>query len=176
MDNNQGVLIHGAGWVSTQHIQAFQNNPHTEIVAISSRTLESAQSRAAEFDLDVPCYDDYEKALAHPGVDIVSVCTPQHLHPENTIAAAKAGKHIVIEKPAAMTLEDARAMHDAVKEAGIKTIVSFVLRWNPLFRTLKSMIAEGDLGRVYSVEADYLSYAGDWWAGFGRGRQREYGG
>ena len=176
MDNNLGVLIHGAGWVSTQHIQAFQNNPHTEIVAISSRTLEGAQSRAAEFKLDVACYDDYEKALSHPGVDIVSVCTPQHLHPENVIAAAKAGKHIVIEKPAAMTIEDAQTMRDAVKEAGVKTIVSFVLRWNPLFRTLKSMIAEGALGRVYSVEVDYLSYAGDWWGGFALGRQQEYGG
>ncbi len=113
-----GVLIHGAGWVSTQHIDAFKKNPHAEVVAVSSRTLEGARKRAEESGLDarrsgsasparrivpflVACYDDYAEALAHPGVDIVSVCTQQHLHAGNTIAAARAGKHIVIEKPAA---------------------------------------------------------------------------
>ena len=87
-----GVLIHGAGWVSTQHIAAFQNNPHTEIVAISSRKLTSAQKRADEAGLKhVGIYDDLEKALKHDGVDIVSVCTPQHLHAENVITAAASG-------------------------------------------------------------------------------------
>lgn len=176
MAQKPGVLIHGAGWVSTQHIQAFQNNPHTEVVAISSRTLDSANARAREFNLKVPCFDNYEKALAHPGVDIVAVCTPQHLHREDTIAAARLGKHIVIEKPVAMSLEDLRAMRDAVNKAGVKTVVSFVLRWNPLFQTLKAKIADGALGHVYSVEVDYLSYIGDWWKGYDFGRQKEFGG
>jgi len=95
-----GVLIHGAGWVAGEHIRAFHANPHTEIVAISSRKASSCQKKAAEAGLDgVACYTDYAQALAHEGVDIVSVCTPQHLHAENTIAAAEAGKHVVIEKP-----------------------------------------------------------------------------
>ena len=81
-----GVLIHGAGWVSTQHIAAFKNNQHAEVVAISSRRLSSAQQRAAEAGLDVACYDDYHEALRHEGVDVVSVCTPQHVHAANTIA------------------------------------------------------------------------------------------
>jgi predicted dehydrogenase len=95
-----GILIHGAGWVSTQHIEAYKNNPFTEIVAISSRTLEGAQARAKNEGLDVPVFDDYEKAITAPGVDIVSVCTPQHLHADNVVLAAQAQKHIVIEKPA----------------------------------------------------------------------------
>lgn len=176
MSKKLGVLIHGAGWVASQHIQAFQKNPHTEVRAISSRTLESARNRAADFGLDVPCHIDYKAALEQPDIDIVAVCTPQHLHPENTIAAARAGKHIVIEKPAAMTLGDARAMRDAVREAGVRTVVSFVLRWNPLFREIKARIAANAIGRVYCVEADYQSYAGDWWGGFGLGRQKELGG
>ncbi|MCP4376856.1 MAG: Gfo/Idh/MocA family oxidoreductase [bacterium] len=165
-----GVLIHGAGWVSTQHIGAFTANPNTEIVAISSLTKENARSRADESGLDVACYDDYQEALSHEGVDIVSVCTPQHLHAENTIAAAGAGKHVAIEKPAAMTIEEIRAMRDAIATAGVKTIVSFVLRWNPMFQSCKSLIDSGELGEIYSVETDYQSYLGDWWGGYEQGR------
>jgi predicted dehydrogenase len=161
-----GALIHGAGWVSTQHIHAYRNNPHTEVVAICSRKLESARRRAAEAGLDVPCYDDLERALAQDGVDIVSVCTPQHVHAANTIAAARAGKHVVIEKPAAMSLEELRAMREAVGQAGVKTVVSFVLRWNPLFRTIKSLIADDTIGEVYSVETAYQHYCGGWWSGW----------
>lgn len=175
-DQKLGVLILGAGWVSTQHIQAFKKNPHAEVVAICDISKAVAQARAKEYDLDILCFDDYPQALAHPGVNIVSVCTPQHLHPEHTIAAANAGKHIVIEKPAAMTLVDARAMRDAVAKAGVKTIVSFVLRWNPLMQNIKKIIASGALGRVFSVEVDYCSYSGDWWGGFEVARKREFGG
>ena len=106
-DGKYGVLIHGAGWVATQHINAFSQHPNAEVVAISSRSLVSAQKRAGEAVLDsIGIYDDYEEALRHEGVDIVAVCTPQHVHCENVLAAAKAGKHIVIEKPAAISLEE----------------------------------------------------------------------
>lgn len=163
-----GVLVHGAGWVSTQHLAAFKGNPATRVLAISSRSLANAQKRALEAGLgDVACYDDYAKALAHPGVDIVSVCTPQHIHCANVIEAAKAGKHMIIEKPVGISVEELRQMRNAVRRAGVRTVVSFVLRWNPLFRMLKAMIADGAFGTVYSVEADYLSHAGSWWGGWG---------
>jgi len=171
-----GVLIHGAGWVSTQHIAAFTANPHARVVAISSRKLASAQKRADEAGLaDLACYDDYEKALQHEGVDIVSVCTPQHLHCENTIAAAEAGKHIVVEKPVANSLAELKAMRDAVRTAGVRTVVSFVLRWNPLFQTIKSMVADDALGNVYYVETDYEHDIGSWWTGYDDARKKNTG-
>ncbi|MCP5520830.1 MAG: Gfo/Idh/MocA family oxidoreductase [Verrucomicrobiales bacterium] len=171
-----GVLIHGAGWVSTQHIAAFQRNPATEVVAISSRKLAGAQLRAREAGLaEIGLYDDLEQALRHPGVDIVVVCTPQHVHCANVLAAARAGKHLVIEKPAGLSMSELREMERAVRDAGVKTIVSFVLRWNPLFRKLKSMIAAGTLGRPYYVEADYLSHNGAWWSGWNDTRSVENG-
>lgn len=171
-----GVLIHGAGWVSTQHIAAFKQNPATEVVAISSRRRESARQRAEESGLaGVGLYDDYDHALRHPGVDIVVVCTPQHVHCANVLAAARAGKHLVIEKPAGLSMTELREMENAVRSAGVKTIVSFVLRWNPLFRKLKSMIADGALGRPYYVEADYLSHNGAWWSGWNDTRTVENG-
>ena len=161
-----GVLIHGAGWVSTQHIEAYKNNPHTEVVAICSRKLGSARRHAADYELDCECYDDLDAALGHKGVDVVSICTPQHVHADNTIASAQAGKHILIEKPAANTPEELKAMRDAVAAANVKTLVSFVLRWNPLFQTIKSMIADGAVGRVFCVETAYQSYISDWWSGW----------
>lgn len=171
-----GVLIHGAGWVSTQHIKAFQTNPNTEVVAISSRRLESCQQRAQEAGLeDILLTTDFEEALKHDGVDIVSVCTPQHIHAENTIAAAEAGKHIVIEKPAANSMEELKAMHKAVQKAGVKTVVGFVLRWNPLFQTVKRLIADNALGNLYFVETDYQSNIASWWSGFEAARKKETG-
>lgn len=177
MNNSSfGVLLIGAGWVSSQHAAAYRRNPHTRILAICDRDLSKAQQRAAEAGLaDVTCYDDVAKALDHPGVDLVSICTPQHLHCRHALAAAAAGKHMIIEKPAAISLHELREMHEAVKQAKVRTLVSFVLRWNPLFRMLKTMIAEGALGRPYCVEADYLSNNGSWWSGWNDARTIEQG-
>jgi predicted dehydrogenase len=168
--------VHGAGWVAGEHIKAFAANPHTEIRAISSRKESSCKKRADEAGLsDVAFYTDYEKALAHDGIDIVSVCTPQHLHAENTIAAAQAGKHLVIEKPIGNNPEETRAMLAAVQKAGVKSVVSFVLRWNPLFEVIKSMVADDALGDLYCVETDYQHDIASWWTGFEDARTVEKG-
>jgi predicted dehydrogenase len=166
-----GVLVNGAGWVSSQHIAAYQQNAATEVRAICDRFIDRAKARAEAAGLkDVAIYDDFEKALDHPGIDIVSICTPQHVHCENVLAAAAAGKHMVIEKPVAISLAELRKMRDAVRKAGVRTVVSFVLRWNPLFRTLKSLLADGAFGQPYYVETDYLSYNGSWWSGWNDAR------
>ncbi len=171
-----GVLIHGAGWVSGEHIKAFQHNPHTRVVAISSRRIESARRRAEEAGLQgIGLYDDLGRALRHDGVDIVSICTPQHLHCENVLQAAEAGKHLVIEKPIANSPQEMYAMRDAVRKAGVKTVVSFVLRWNPLFVTIKSLLADGALGKVYYVETDYQSHIASWWSGWEDARTKAKG-
>ena len=100
-----GVLIHGAGWVASQHAAAFKSNPATDVVAVSSRSKSSAERLVEEAGLTgASTFDDLDAALAHDGVDIVCVCTPQHVHCENVLAAAAAGKHIVIEKPAGNSL------------------------------------------------------------------------
>ena len=171
-----GVLVHGAGWVAGEHVRAFQENPHTQVVAISSRRLSSCEKCAHEARLEgTALYTNYEQALAHDGVDIVSVCTPQHLHAENTIAAAEAGKHIVIEKPIANSPGEMQAMSRAVRDAGVKTVVSFVLRWNPLFRTIKAMVADDAVGDVYYVETDYQHDIASWWSGYEDARKAETG-
>ncbi len=82
-----------------------------------------------------------------PGLDIVCINTPNFLHADQTILAAQAGKHIVIEKPIAIHWKDMKRMKEAVDKAKVTTIVGFVLRWNPLFVTVKKMIADGVLGK-----------------------------
>jgi predicted dehydrogenase len=171
-----GVLIHGAGWVSTQHIESYKKNPFARILAVSSRTLEGARRRASESGLEgVACYDRMDRALAHPGVDLVSICTPQHVHCDNVVAAAAAGKHMVIEKPIGISLDELRKMRESVERAGVRTVVSFVLRWNPLFRELKRLIAANRIGRPYYVETDYLSHNGSWWGGWNDARTLDRG-
>jgi len=171
-----GVLVVGAGWVSTQHIAAYLNNPHAVVVAVCDRQIETARKRIDEAGLkDVAIYEDLNQALKHPGVDVVSICTPQHVHCQCVLAAARAGKHMIIEKPVGISLDELQQMRDAVRQAGVKTVVSFVLRWNPLFQTLKAMIAKNALGQPYYVETDYLSYNGSWWSGWNDARTLKQG-
>ncbi len=171
-----GVLIQGAGWVSSQHIAAYKRNPFTRVVAVNSITVEDAKSRAdAENLSDVECFADLDESLRQAGVDVVSICTPQHLHCRDVLAVAGAGKDMVIEKPVATSMAELHAMQEAVSKARVRTVAGFVLRWNPLFRTLKSMIADDALGNPYCVETDYLSYNGSWWQGWNDARTIEQG-
>ncbi len=156
MSDKIGCGIHGAGRVSHQHLKAYINNPHCEVVAISSRTEASARRAAEECELpDATIYTDYEEFLADDRVQLVSICTPNHLHADEGVAAAQAGKHFVMEKPMAITLEGVTKLDAAVREAGVKTVVSFVLHWNPSLINTKRLIAAGAIGEVFYVETDY---------------------
>ncbi|MDR3235057.1 MAG: Gfo/Idh/MocA family oxidoreductase [Planctomycetaceae bacterium] len=171
-----GILINGAGWVARQHAAAYGKRSDCQIVAINDVSESRAALLAKEMGLDnVGIYTDLSKALCHSDVEIVSVCTPQHLHCENVLQIAQAGKQIVIEKPAATRLDDLYKMREVVKKNGVKTVVSFVLRWNPLLVMLKKMLADGVFGTPYYVEVDYMSYNGSWWGGWNDGRTLEQG-
>lgn len=152
-----GVLIVGAGWVSEAHIRAFQKDKRAEIVAIMSRHEEKARAKIRACGLEGKCavYTDYHKALADPRVDIVVICTPNHLHCEQAIAAAEAGKHVLIEKPAALTWEDSLRMDAAIRKAGVCSLVGYVLHFNPLFETAKSL-QKDFLGEIQYAETDYF--------------------
>ena len=155
MPRTLGVGILGAGYVAGEHIRAYGNNPHSYVAAIASRTLDKARARAGEFGLDVPVYAERDALLANPEVRIVSVCTPNNCHAEDVAAAAAAGKHILIEKPPAIEVDGLRKMRDAVRRAGVKTLVGFVLRWNPYLLTVKRLLEDGVLGRVVLAQLDY---------------------
>lgn len=170
-----GVGIVGAGWVAGEHIRAFQTNPHTEIVAICSRTESHAKTKAVECGVRCSILKDYEEMLGKEGIDIIAIATPPDCHREQTVAAAGAGKHILLEKAMATTLEDARAINDAVAKAGVKSVVSFVLRWNPLFEIIKSLLADDAIGKVFMAEVDYFHGIGPWYKQYDWNVKKEVG-
>jgi predicted dehydrogenase len=172
-----GVAVHGAGWVSGEHIKSYNKNPHTRVVAIGSRKRESAEAKAAEAGLkDVRIYTDYQELLRDPEVQALSICTPPNLHPQETIAAAEAGKHILIEKAVANDVKSLRAMDAAVKQAGVKTVVSFVLHWNPEFQWIKRMLEEKAIGRIFYAEVDYWHNIGPWYGQYAWNIKKEIAG
>ena len=171
-----GVGIYGAGNVSHEHIRAYLKNPATDVVAICSRTLEGAGARASEYDLAARIYNDLDAMLADPAVDVVSICTPHHLHAEGAIKAARAGKHILVEKPIALTLEQLLGIRDAVAQNRVKSVASFVLRWNPLIETTKALIADDAIGKLLLVQVDYWKFDGHGYREAYRGNRKEMAG
>ena len=105
-----GVGIIGAGWVSGEHVKAYASNPNAKVIGIYSRTAERAKAKLEECGVEGKVFSSLDELLASPDIDIVSICSPPSVHAEQVIAAASAGKHIVIEKPLAMNMEDVRKM------------------------------------------------------------------
>lgn len=164
MGKQLGVGIIGAGWAAGEHIRAFQANPNAEVRAIASRNEYRARGKAAAFHLRCDVYTDYEKMLERDDIDIVSVATPPDCHKVQAVAVAQAGKHLLLEKPMATTVEDARAICDAVATAGVKSVVGFMLRWNPLIRIIKTQLADRAIGEVFFSEIDYFHGIGPWYS------------
>jgi len=175
-DGKLGVAIHGAGWVAGAHAASWLKNPHARIVSVSSRRKESARKLADQFHLDCAVRDDFDEVLRDDRVDIVNISGPNHVHTSQGIAAAQAGKHMLMEKPMCLSMEENRALRDAVARAGVRSVVSFVLRWNPLLESLKSLLAQGAVGQMIYVEVDYWHRIGDWWSGWGWARTKASGG
>jgi len=172
-----GVGIVGTGWVSDEYVKAFQKNPHSEVVAISSRDLSRAKAKAAEHDLrNCGAFTDLAAMLKEKTLDIVVICTPHHLHVEQGVASARAGKHVIVEKPIAISVPSLRQLDQEIRKAGVKSIVSFVLRWNPMFDNIRAMLDQDLIGRIFYAEVDYLHGVGPWYQLWSWMAKKEYGG
>ena len=151
-----GCALWGCGWVAGGHINAYLKNPDCELIGLGSRRNESVQAKIAEFGLDgITVYPRFEDLLNDSRVDIVSICTPNDLHAEEAILAAKAGKQIFLEKPAAISEAQLDQLTAVLQEYHTKTVMGMVLRFNPLSRMQKRLIAEGELGKVFLTNVDY---------------------
>lgn len=172
-----GVGIVGTGWVSGQYIRAFQADLRTEVRALVSREKNRAAAKAKEFGLSsARSYEQLEKMLENRDIEIVVLATPHPLHVPQGIAAAQAGKHLVIEKPVALDLAGLRKLQSAVSSAQVKTVVSFVLRWNPLFQNIRAMLQGGLVGEIFYSEVDYMNRADPAHAHHAWNIKREMGG
>ncbi len=152
-----GVAIVGTGMIGAVHRRAalLAGADVRGVVGSSpGRGKEVAQA------WDVPrAYRDIEEALADPQVQVVHVCTPNHLHRAMAQAALEAGKHVICEKPLATTLEDAKALAALAASTGRVATVPFVYRYHPVVREARARIAQGELGPLRLIHGSYLQ---DW--------------
>ena len=130
-----------------------------EIVAIGSRDAESALRAATE--LSIPrAHGSYEALLADPEVDAVYIPLPNHLHLEWTLAAVRAGKHVLCEKPLALSAADAQRMVDAADAAGVHLMEAFMYRLHPSWLGVREVVASGRIGALQSIQS-WFSYYND---------------
>jgi predicted dehydrogenase len=142
-----GFAILGAGSAAEFHRRAIEANADqgAKLVAIGHHN--PSRFKQLEADFGVPCRGQ-DEILEHRDVDIVCICTPSGLHAAQTIAAARAGKHVLVEKPMALRLADADAMIAACKDSGVGLGVVFQRRSDPTFMRVRKAIEEGDLGEL----------------------------
>jgi predicted dehydrogenase len=140
----------GAGLWGEVHAEIYSQHPYAELAAVCDTDAARARKVAAAYG-HVRVYTDFRELARDPGVDAVAVVTPDFAHRAPIVEAARAGKHVITEKPLATTAEDAEAIAAAVREAGITLMVDFHARWNPPFAIARRNIEEGTLGRILSA-------------------------
>jgi len=161
---NVGII--GYSWAAGAHIAAINNTTYAQVTALcSSRKLDSAEI-SARHGGNITCYTDLSEMLADPNLHAVSICSYPAEHAKQAIASAKAGKHLIIEKPLALYWDDCLAIEKAVKAAGVKTCVCFECRFSSQLLTLKSVIDSGLLGKIHYGEVDYYHGVGPWYGQF----------
>ncbi len=143
------VGVVGTGFGSTVQIPAFRNNPRVEVVAVASGQPGKARRVADAFG--VPrAFDDYA-ALATADLDLVSITAPPHLHRPMALAAVGAGRHVLCEKPMALSTAEATEMLAAAERAKVVHLIDHELRFNPNRRRAKALIEDGLIGRPRHV-------------------------
>jgi predicted dehydrogenase len=173
-----GVAVCGVGWCASQHINAFVRNPQARVVCLCARDAARARANLANYGVAAPdarITTSYDEVLDSRDVDIVAIATPNHLHADEAVAAARAGKHLLLEKPTGLDVAELVRIRDAVRQAGVRTIVSFELRYNPFLKFARWLQTSGWLGDIRFARTQYLSRVTDWYSGWNWARTRESG-
>ena len=139
-----GTAIIGCGKVGYTHAQAYKTLPESDFVAVYSRDPAKAASFARQFG--VQAYSDLESMLRNPAVDVASICTPPHVHPELSKACADQGIHVLLEKPIAFDLKGCDQIINTADEAGIKLGVISQRRFYEPVQRVRRAISEGKIG------------------------------
>lgn len=154
------VGVIGGGSISEFHINPYMKNDGVELVALCDSN-EQRLAKVGERYSVTELYSNYEELLQNPKIDAVSICTWNNTHAEIAIAALKAGKHVLVEKPLCMTVEQAEAVESAVKNSGKILQVGFVRRHGDNTKLLKQFIDQDELGEIYYAKASCLRRLGN---------------
>jgi predicted dehydrogenase len=152
------VGVIGIGFIGAAHVEALRRIPGIEVAAIAHSSDEKAKVKGEELGIE-QTYGDYRRLLESKEIDAVHICTPNHLHYSQTKDALAAGKHVLCEKPLAVTVKEAQELVKQADSSGRVTAVHFNIRFYPLMSHIKAMIASGELGEIYAVHGSYLQ---DW--------------
>ncbi len=148
------VAVIGCGAIAQRrHIPEYADNENVELVAFADPILERAESMAETYGGQA--FGSFEELLAQADVDAVSVCTPNHLHASMAIAAANAGKHVLVEKPMATTLEEGERMIEAARSNGVFLMVGHNQRLMPPHVKAKEILDSGELGKVLTFRTSF---------------------
>jgi predicted dehydrogenase len=157
----------GCGFMGKCHTNAYKKIPYIypdagimpRLLVLCDQNDQIVQREAARYGYE-ECCTDWSELVADERVDVFDNCGPDPVHPGPCIAALAAGKHVICEKPLAVSVDDARRMRDAAASASGKAMCTFNYRFMPAVKLAKEMIDAGELGRVYQVRANYLQMAG----------------
>lgn len=166
MTKTLNIAMIGGGFMGKAHAMAYASMPmffwpapaipHRKVVVdVTDELAETARQR---FGFD-EASSVWRSVIARPDIDVIDICTPNNVHAEIAIAAAKAGKHIICEKPLARGGEEAKTMLDAVEKAGVIHMVAFNYRRTPAVALAKKYIDEGRIGKILNFRGTYLQ---DW--------------
>jgi UDP-N-acetyl-2-amino-2-deoxyglucuronate dehydrogenase len=146
-----GFGIIGCGMIANFHAKAIADLEGAELVACFNRTPEKAEKLVGEFGGQA--YTDLSQMLAHPGLDVVTICTPSGAHLEPCLAAAAAGKHVIVEKPLEVTVERCDVMIEACQTAGVKLVTIFPSRFHRSSQLMKQAVEAGRFGQLVLGDA-----------------------
>jgi len=150
--------IIGTGFIGPAHVEAARRLGNVEFVAIAEANQDLAEAKARE--LSIPrAYGDYKALLADEEVQVVHNCTPNHLHFEVNRDILAAGKHVISEKPLAMTTAESSELVRLADESGLIHAVDFNYRFYPLVQHARAMVEAGEVGEIFALHGSYLQ---DW--------------
>ena len=152
-----GTAVVGTGFIGVVHVEALRRLG-VQVHGVVGSSRERAAARSRQLGLP-PAYDNFEAMLADPRVDVVHITSPNHLHYLQAKAVLGSGKHVVCEKPLAMTSAESAELLELAQASGLVHAVNFNIRFYPLLQHLRGVIADGGLGEVRLVSGQYLQ---DW--------------
>ncbi len=169
------VAVIGYGWAATAHIAAINATTRAQVTAVwSSRSLDEAA--LSKHGSPIRAFIDLEALLGDPSIDVVDITSYPNQHAAQFIAAARAGKHIIIEKPLAIEWADILAMKRAADETGVRVCVCFECRFSSQFLATKAVLDAGLVGALHYGEVDYYHGIGPWYGQYRWNTKRELGG
>ncbi len=152
------VGVIGTGFIGPVHVEALKRLSNIEVLALAECSAELAESKAQMLGIEKH-YGDYRQLLGNDDIQSVHICSPNYLHFEMAKAALEAGKHVVCEKPLAISVAEAEELVDLAQNKGLVNAVNFNIRYYPLMRQVRTMMQKGDVGDVFAVHGSYLQ---DW--------------